>query len=105
MEWRIWITWWIIFCIRYSKLIWTYLENNGEKNDNRSIRKYVDKIENRIIFKIKIGYYLELFTHETMKLLGSTKDKITKYGNCENVLHLEISEVVLVHYNIVNNDY
>ena len=40
-----------------------------------------------------------------MKLLGSTKDKITKYGNCENVLHLEISEVVLVHYNIVNNDY
>ena len=40
-----------------------------------------------------------------MKLLGSTKNKITKYENCENVLHLEISEVVLVHNNIVKIDY
>ena len=42
---------------------------------------------------------------ETMKLLGSTKNKITKYENGENVPHLEITEVVLVHYNIVNNIY
>ena len=40
-----------------------------------------------------------------MKLLGSTKNKITKDKNGENVPHLEITEVVLVHYNIVNNDY
>ena len=40
-----------------------------------------------------------------MKLLGSTKNKITKDKNGENVLHLEITEVVLVHCNIVNNDY
>ena len=40
-----------------------------------------------------------------MKLLGSTKNKITKDKNSENVLHLEITEVVLVHCNFVNNDY
>ena len=40
-----------------------------------------------------------------MKLLGSTKNKITKDKNGENVLHLEITEVILVHFNIVNNDY
>ena len=40
-----------------------------------------------------------------MKLLGSTKNKITKDKNGENVPHLEITEVVLIHCNIVNNDY
>ena len=42
---------------------------------------------------------------ETMKLLGHTENKITKDKNSESVRHLEITEVVLVHYNIVNNDY
>ena len=40
-----------------------------------------------------------------MKLLGSTENKITKDKNCENVTHLEMTEVVLVHCIIVNNDY
>ena len=40
-----------------------------------------------------------------MKLLGSTKSKITKDKNGENVPHLEIAEVVLVYCDIVNNDY
>ena len=40
-----------------------------------------------------------------MKLLGSTKNKITEDKNGQIVLHLEIKEVVLVHCNIVNNDY
>ena len=40
-----------------------------------------------------------------MKLLGSTENKITKDKNSENVPHLEITEVVLIHCNIVNNDY
>ena len=40
-----------------------------------------------------------------MKLLGSTENKITKDKNGENVPHLEITEVVLVHCNVVNNDY
>ena len=54
---------------------------------------YVNKIENRVTFKIKNGYSLELLTLETMKLLGSTKTKITKDKNSENVPHLEITEV------------
>ena len=66
---------------------------------------YVNKIENRITFKIRNGYSLELLTKETMKLLGSTKNKKTKDKNGENVPHLEITEVVLVHCNIANNDY
>ena len=40
-----------------------------------------------------------------MKLLGSTESEITKDKNCENVPHLEITEVILVHCNIFNNDY
>ena len=64
---------------------------------------YVNRIENRITFKIKSGYYLELLTPETMKIL--TKSKITKDKNGENVPHLEIVELVLVHCNLVNNDY
>ena len=65
----------------------------------------MNKIENRITFKIKNGYSLELLTKETMKLLGSTENKITKDKNGENLPHLEITEVVLVHCNMVNNDY
>ena len=65
---------------------------------------YKNKIENRIAFKIKTGCYLKLLTPERMKLLGSTKSKITKDKNGENVPYLEITEVVLVHCNIVNND-
>ena len=49
----------------------------------------VNKIENRITFKIKTEYYLEVLTPETMKLLGSTKSKVTKTENGENVSRLE----------------
>ena len=58
-----------------------------------------------VTFKIKNGYILEILTPETMKLLGSTGNKITKDKNSENVPHLKITEVVLVYCNIVNNDY
>ena len=81
------------------------LKKHGENIDNPSVKIYVNKIENRITFKIKNGYSLELLTPETIKLLGSTENKITKDKNGENVSHLEISEVALVHFNIVNNDY
>ena len=78
-----------------------YLENHGEDIDEPSVQIYVNQIENRITFKIKKGYSLELLTPETMKLLGSTENKITEDKNGE----VEIAEVVLVHCNIVNNDY
>ena len=66
-------------------------KKQNEKIDNLSIRIYVNDVENRIIFEIKTGYYLDLLTPETMKLLGSTENKITKYRNGENVQQLEIT--------------
>ena len=81
------------------------LKKHSESVDNPSIKIYVTEIENRVTFKVKKGYYLELLTPETMKLLGSTESKITKYKNCENVPHLEIFELVLILCNLVNNNY
>ena len=81
------------------------LKKHSESVDNPPIRIYINKIENRITLKIKSGYYLELLTPETMKLLGSTESKKTEDKNGENVPHLEIVELVLVHCNLVNNDY
>ena len=81
------------------------LKKHSESVDNPSIRTYINRIEDRITFKIKNGYYLELLTPETMNLLGSTESKITKDKNGENVPHLEVIELVLVHCNLVNNDY
>ena len=66
---------------------------------------YVNKIENRNTFKIKTWRYLELLAPETMTLLGSTKSKVNKDKNSENVPPLEIIEAVLIHCNIVNSDY
>ena len=51
------------------------LQNHGENNDNLSVKMYINKIENRVTFKIKTVYYLELLTPETMKLLRRTKSK------------------------------
>ena len=80
-------------------------KKHGESVDNSSIEIYVSKTENRVTFIIKNGYYLELLTPETMKLLGSTESKITGEKNGENVPHLEMVESVLIHCNIFNNNY
>ena len=72
--------------------------------DNPQIKIYVNKIENRTIFRVKKRYCVEILMPETMKLLASTKSKITKHENGENVRHLEINEVALVHCNTVNSD-
>ena len=70
-----------------------------------NIPTYPNKIENRIVFKIKTGYKLELLTLETMKLLGNTKRDVDSDKNSENVPKLESVKVVLVHCNLVKNDY
>ena len=80
-------------------------KKHGENIDNPSVKVYVNNIENRITFRIKNGYSLEFLTLETMKLLGITENEITKDKNSENVPHLEITEVLLVHCNIFSNDY
>ena len=73
--------------------------------ENPLVQIYPNKTKNRIVFKIKTGYKLELLTPETMKLLGSTKKDVDSDKNSENVPKLESVEVVLVHCNLVKNDY
>ena len=81
------------------------LKKHNESVDNPSIKIHVNKIENRVIFKIKNRHYLELLTPETMKLLESTESKITKDKNGGQVPLLEVAELVIVHCNIINNNY
>ena len=66
---------------------------------------YVNKIKNRIVFKIKTGYELELLYPETMKLLGSRNKDVDQDKDGENVTKLESVKVVLVHCNLVNKNY
>ena len=70
--------------------------------DNPRIIIYVNQIKNKITFRIKTKFYLELLTPETIKLLGSIKSKIIEKENCENVPPLEITEF---HCKIVKNSY
>ena len=73
--------------------------------DTAPILIYANKLNNRIVFKIKTGYKLELLSKETIKLLGSTKDTTDADKNSENVPRLENVEVILLHGNLVNNSY
>ena len=66
---------------------------------------YVNEINNRIVFKIKSGYKLELLSKEMMRLLGSSSDTIDGDKNSELVPKLESVDLVLVHCNLVNNSY
>ena len=69
------------------------------------IHVYINRINNRLVFKIKDGYKLELQTPETMKLFDSTIKLIEKTKNGEKVPSLEVVEVVLVQCNLVDNQY
>ena len=62
--------------------------------ENPPIQIYPNKIKNRIVFKIKTGYKLELLTPEAMRLLGSTKKDVDSDKNNENIPTLESVEVV-----------
>ena len=66
---------------------------------------YVNEINNRIVFKIKSGYKLELLSKETMRLLGSLTDTIDGHKNSELVPKLDSVDLVLLHCNLVNNSY
>ena len=69
------------------------------------IHVYINRINNRLVFKIKDEYKLELQTPGTMKLFGRTKKLIDKTKNGENVPSLEVVEAVLVHCNLVDSQY
>ena len=73
--------------------------------ENPPIQIYPNKVKNRIVFKIKTGYKLELLTVETVRLLGSGKKGVDKDKDGKNMPKLESVEVVLVYCNLVKNDY
>ena len=83
-----------------------YIIKKHETISNTSpILIYVNKIKNRIVFKIKSGYKLELLSKETMALLGSSSNTTESDKDGELVPKLEVVKVVLVHCNLVNNSY
>ena len=95
-----------ILCQIFKIILSIHLQKkHGEKDVNSPIGICLNKMENRIAFKIKTRFYYVFLTSETKKLLGSTKSKITKNKNCENVSNLENTELILVHCNVVNNNY
>ena len=73
--------------------------------ENAPIQVYRNKIKNRIVFKLKTGFKLELLSPETMKLLGSTKKDADKDKDGEDIPKIESVKVVLVNCNLVNNSY
>ena len=81
------------------------IKKHETMTENLPSKIYPNKIKNRVVFKIKTGYKLELLTLETMKLLGSTKKDVDKDKDGEIVPKLESVEVVLVHCNLVKTNY
>ena len=73
--------------------------------ENPPVQIYPNKIKNRIVFKVKTGYKLELLSPETIKLLSSTKKDVDQDKDGEDVPKLESVKVVLVNCNLVNNNY
>ena len=88
------------------KIIFEYIIKKHETiADNTPVQIYVNKIKNRIVFKIKTGYKLELLTEETMQLSGSSQKDINQNKDGEIVPRLESVEVVLVHCSVIANNY
>ena len=81
------------------------IKKHENLTENPPFQVYPNKIKDRIVFRIKTGYKLELLTPETMRLLRSTIKDVDKDKDGENVPKLESVEVVLVHCNLVKNDY
>ena len=57
------------------------------------------------MFNIKTDYKLELLSREKMRLLGRSEQVFAKYKNGENVPKVEMVDIVLMHCNVVNNNY
>ena len=96
----------VLILLQTSEIIFEFIiEKHETLTEDPPVQIYPNKIKNRIVFKIKTKYKLELLTPETMKLLGCPKKDVNKDKNGENVLKLESVEVVLVRCNLVKNDY
>ena len=89
----------------FKIILSTLLKKHETIANNPLVEIYPNKIKNRIVFKIKTGYKLELLPPETMKLLGSSKKVFDKDKDGEDLPKLESVKVDLVHCNLVNNSY
>ena len=74
MQWWIWFGWWIIFY--FIRLFWIYHQKHETIVNNPHAQIYANVIKNRVVFKIKTGYELELLSPETVNLLESTKKDV-----------------------------
>ena len=90
----------LILCQMFKIIVKHIIKNHETLTTIPSIHVYINRINNRLVFKIKNGYKLELQTPETMKLFDNTKELIDKTKNGVNVLNFEVVEVVLVSTNI-----
>ena len=72
---------------------------------NPPINTYINRINNRLVFKVKDGYKPELQRPENMKIFGSAKKLRDKTKNVENVPILEELRVILAQCNLENNQY
>ena len=106
MEWRVWITWWILFCIRYSGIFEYKIRKPKTVTNNVLIKISVNNLENIITLKKTKQYIISNFylLKKRNCLVGSSKSKITD-KNGKNMSHFEITKVLLIHCYIVNNDY
>ena len=105
LERWIWLAWWFLFNFWHLRLLWIYHQKHETLAENAPIQVYRNKIKNRIVFKLKTGFKLELLSPETMKLLGSTKKDADKDKDGEDIPKIESVKVVLVNCNLVNNSY
>ena len=94
-----------LFDLWHSRLLWIYPKKKRSCDWKSAHTNLSKEIKNRIVFKIRTGYKLELLSLETMKLFGSTKKDVDKDKNGEDVPKLKSVKVVLVHCNLVNNSY
>ena len=81
------------------KITWSTLPTNPP------IHIYINRINNRLVLKIKDGYKPKLQTPETIKLFGTTKQLIDQTKNDENVPSFEVVEVVFVQCSLVDTQY
>ena len=105
MKWWIWIAEWFLFCSRCSKSYQYIIKKHKTLTVIPPIHVYINRTNNRLVFQEKDRYRLELQTPETMKLFGSTKILKNKTKNGENKPNPEVFEVVLVQWNLVDNQY
>ena len=95
----------LILCQIFKIILNISLKKHETLTTIPPIHVYINRNNNRLVFKMKDGYKLELQTPETMKLFGSTKKLIDKTKNGEKVPSLEVVEAILVQYNLVGNQY